>query len=185
MTTDVQLRSLVAWAREGDPDAWEALYRRAYPRLFAYARRRLATDEQAEDAVSEAMVRAMKRIVDFTWSGAGFDGWLFGIVRNVVYEAYRQGAKSVPTDANAPGAEVAWDGPGPLDGIVADEETTMMRTAFSRLTDADRQVLELRVVVGLDSAQAAAVMGRESGAVRTAQSRALQRLRHEYEGLLK
>lgn len=88
-TSESELRALVERARGADPDAWEALYRRAYPRLFAYARRRVSTETQAEDVVSETMIRAMDRISDFVWTGAGIDGWLFGITRNVVFESYR------------------------------------------------------------------------------------------------
>lgn len=179
-TTDAQLRDLVDRARDADADAWETLYRRAYPRLFAYARRRLATEEQAEDAVSETMIRAMDRIGDFTWTGAGIDGWLFGIARNIVYETYREGAKSMPTDPS-----VLVDGPGehdadPLDALVADADAVLVRNAFATLGPDDRELLELRVVIGLDSAQVGAVMGRDAGAVRTAQSRAMGRLRLAY-----
>ena len=71
-------RAVLDAARAGDPDTWEALYRGAYPRLFAFARR-LATEEQAEDAVSETMVRAMGKITDYRPGPAGLDGWLFGI----------------------------------------------------------------------------------------------------------
>lgn len=166
-----------------DPDAWEALYRHAYARLFAYARRRLATEEQAEDAVSETMLRAMRRIGDFTWSGAGIDGWLFGIARNVVYEAYRDGARATPTDVASLADEPVAAGPDPIDRLLMDEENTMLRAAFAQLSPDDRELLEMRVVAGLDAAQVGAVTGRRPGAVRTAQSRALQRLRVAFEGL--
>lgn len=182
--TEVELRELVDRARDADPDAWEALYRRAYPRLFAYARRRLATEEQAEDAVSEAMTRALSRIDDFRWSGAGIDGWLFGITRNVVYETYREGARTTTTDPASLALESPAAAGDPLDQLVTDEESRIMKTAFDRLPADDRQLLALRVVVGLDSAQVGDVVGRRPGAVRTAQSRALRRLRVEYEGLL-
>ena len=61
-----------------------------------------------------------------------------------------------------------------------------MRQAFARLSDADRELLELRVVAGLSAEEAAAVLGRRPGAVRMAQSRALTRLRRhlgEVEGV--
>jgi len=180
MTTE--LEQLVDRARTADPDAWEALYRRAYPRLFAYARRRLATDEQAEDAVSEAMTRAMHGIGGFVWTRAGIDGWLFGIARNVVFETYREGARATPTEPSAFGAHRSAQSDDPLDGVVNDEDARRVRAAFARLTADERHLLELRLVVGLDAAQAGAVLGRRSGAVRTAQSRALQRLRREYAG---
>jgi len=35
---EVDVRELVRQAQRHDPDAWEALYRRSYPRLVAYAR---------------------------------------------------------------------------------------------------------------------------------------------------
>lgn len=87
--TESALRNLVSRAAVGDPDAWEALYRRAYPRLFAYTRRRLRSDHETDDAVSETMLRALNRIATFTWKGAGFDAWLYGIARNVVLETQR------------------------------------------------------------------------------------------------
>ena len=185
--TEAALRRTVEAARGGDPDAWEALYRRAYPRLYAYARRRLATDEQAEDAVSEAMTRAMHRISAFTWTDAGLDGWLFGIARNVVLETYRSGSRTDATDpralaVHAEAAHVA-RAPDPAEQVVAAEERRLVRQAFERLPEQDRELLELRVVVGLGSEAVGVITGRRPGAVRMAQSRALGRLRGEYEGL--
>ncbi len=182
---DEQLRALVDRARQSDPDAWETLYRRVYPRLFAYARRRLSTDEQAEDAVSEAMTRAMHRIDAFTWTGVGLDGWLFGIARNVVYEIYRDGARAHAADPETVARAQPPADDDPQDRVVREEESRLLRLAFGRLTDDDQEVLELRVVAGLDAQAVGEVTGRRAGAVRMAQSRALARLRVEYEGLVR
>jgi RNA polymerase sigma-70 factor (ECF subfamily) len=172
------LRALVERAQSADPDAWEGLYRHAHPRLWAFARRRLATNDQAEDAVSEAMARAIASIDRFTWTGAGFDGWLFGILRNVVHEAYRGTARNdrqlglVSDLARARGAA-----PDPLDHLVADEESATLRAAFDRLEPDERELLELRVVGRLDAEAVGVIIGKRAGAVRMAQSRALDRLR--------
>ena len=48
--------------RAGDPLSWETLYRRVYPSMLAYARRRVATTEEAQDAVSEALTRTVAGI---------------------------------------------------------------------------------------------------------------------------
>ena len=185
--TEAVLRRTVEAARGGDPDAWEALYRRAYPRLYAYARRRLATDEQAEDAVSETMTRALHRISTFAWTRAGIDGWLFGIARNVVLETYRGGSRTTATDpqvlAAHTGSPSAVGSPDPAEQVVADEERRLVRRAFDRLTEQDR---ELRRAAGRGRARLEAVgviTGRRPGAVRMAQSRALERLRGEYAEL--
>ncbi|MEQ1786006.1 MAG: sigma-70 family RNA polymerase sigma factor [Acidimicrobiales bacterium] len=170
------VRQLVARAIQHDPDAWEVLYRRAYPRLHAYARRRLSTDQAADDAVSETMTRALDRVDGFTWRGAGFDAWLTGILRNVVLEAYRSHGRPVPVAAFIDRSE-----PGPLDQVIEHHDRARVRAAFERLPLPEQEVLELRVVQGLTAEGAAEVLGRGPGAVRMAQSRALTRLRTLFE----
>lgn len=175
MASDQQLlRDLVDRARDCDPDAWEALYRGAYPKLFAYARRRLATADQADDAVSEAMTRAIDAIDRFTLGPSGVDGWLFGILRNVVLETYRRSGKAAPSEL---GADEPTAAAGPLDTVLAREERHRVRAAFDRLRPEDREVLELRIIGALDADAAGTAMGKRPGAVRMAQSRALGRLK--------
>ena len=67
----------------------------------------------------------------------------------------------------------------PADSVEIADEHAAIRAAFARLSEADREVLELRVIAGLTPEQTAAVLGKRPGAVRTAQSRALARLRKE------
>jgi RNA polymerase sigma-70 factor (ECF subfamily) len=174
-------RHVVESARAGDPDAWELLYRRAYPRLIAFARRRLASSEQAEEAVSETMVRAMDRIGHYRSGPAGIHPWLFGIARNVVLETYRAGGRHRQPD---PGALTEATDSDPESLVLRSEEHRLLADAFCRLSASDQDVLELRVIAGLGAEQVAELTGRAAGAVRTAQSRALARLRTELEGLM-
>ena len=173
---------LVERARRSDRDAWEALYRRVYPRLLAYAMRRLDA-EAARDAVSETMARAVANIGRYrpVPGTGGFEGWLFGICRHVVLDsqraAGRRGYGPVPETVSHA---------DPVEGLVSAEEADAVRQAFALLSDADRELLELRVIAGLSAEDAAAVLGRRPGAVRMAQSRALSRLRRhlgEVEGV--
>jgi RNA polymerase sigma-70 factor (ECF subfamily) len=167
------LLALVDSARRGDPDAWEALYRRLYPRMFAFARRRLSGDQPADDAVSEAMSRAIPALARFRSHGGGFEAWMFGILRNVVLEQQRSRARATPGRVpDGPCVE-----PGPLHRVLADEEARQVRSAFVLLSGEDQEVLELRVVAGLGTEAVAAALGKSAGAVRMAQSRALSRLR--------
>ncbi|MDQ6798818.1 MAG: sigma-70 family RNA polymerase sigma factor [Actinomycetota bacterium] len=167
-----EIQALVERARRDDPDAWEALYRLSYTGLLAYARRRLWGFTEADDAVSETFARAYPRIVDFEWTGSGFNAWLFGILRNVMMEAGRRDQRSRMVDGRPGRIEDEC-----LDGLLHDEEATAVRVAFATLGPDDREILELRVVGGLDAEEVASVVGKRAGAVRMAQSRALVRLR--------
>jgi RNA polymerase sigma-70 factor, ECF subfamily len=167
------VEDLVARARDRDPDAWEELYRRAYPRLLAFARRRLGPDA-ARDAVSETMTRAVASVGRYERRDAGFEGWLFGILRNVVRDTERRQRRrpSEPLTAEPEGGA-----PDPLAEVVRGDEAARVRAAFGRLRPADRELLELRVVAGLSADDVATALGRRAGAVRMAQARALDRLR--------
>lgn len=171
-------RTLAERAAQGDAEAWAAIYRRAYPRLMDYALRRLPGRAAADDAVSETMARAIARIDRFTWQGSGIDAWLYGILRNVVLEAYRGTGRA---GGELP-ADMASLDDDPVDAVLLGEEAACVRRAFLRLASDDREVLELRVVAGLDAQEVGAVVGKRPGAVRTAQSRALTRLRSLLEG---
>lgn len=173
MVEDEGLRSLVKRAAAADVDAWEAIFRRSHGRLFAFARRRTSSSQAAEDAVSETLVRALETIDRFRWTGAGFDGWLFGILRNVVLEGYRSEARARRDHSLVPETDTA----SPLDALIVREDAERVRLAFERLTPQEQEVLELRVVAGLSSDGAAHVLGKQPGAVRMAQARALARLR--------
>lgn len=164
-------------ARTGSPDAWEQLYLVARPQLFRFARVRLATDDQAEDAVSETFARAIAA-ADRYRPGAGVLAWLVGICRNVVNEAYRAGGRVRSIDpAHLTERTTAAPEAGPADHAVARDEASSLRAAFARLSDEEQELLALRVVAGLDGDAVAAVIGKKAGAVRMAQSRALTRLR--------
>jgi RNA polymerase sigma-70 factor, ECF subfamily len=137
----------------------------------------LPDEAAAEDAVSETMARALDRIERFSWQGVGFDGWLYGIARNVIREAGRRWPRHGIVVEDHPTVER-----GPEDDeIVARDQAAAVRLAFERLPPEERELLELRVQGGLSSEEVGALLGKRPGAVRMAQARTLQRLRREWE----
>ncbi len=156
----------------GDATTWEALYERVHPAMLAYADRRLGSTEDARDAVSEAMTRAVSSVERMADLNLVPDAWLFGILRHVVIDQQRRlyRRRDLPAQRHI-------EDPESLETLIIDEEQDAVRVAFSRLSDKDRELLELRVVAGLSSDDVASVLGMRSGAVRMAQARALDRLR--------
>jgi RNA polymerase sigma-70 factor (ECF subfamily) len=164
---------LVARAQSGEELAWERLFQRSYPRLLAYATRRLASPEQASDAVGEAMTRAVAGLDRFRLEGGGFDAWMYGILRHVVADIHRAALREGP----GPVPELADDANQPDVWTLDREDAAELRAAFAQLDASDRELLQLRVVDGLSAEEVADRLGRRPGAVRMAQSRALARLR--------
>lgn len=169
---------LVQKARDGDHDAWASLYLGVYPRLRAYAAARTGPGA-VEDLVNETMARAVAGIDKFTWEPTGFDAWIFGIMRNVCLEHVRRTQRRRRDAA----ATAIFDGVHPGEAIELAEDHEAVRAAFAKLSHRDREILELRLISGLSVEQAAKVLGKRSGAVRTAQSRALANLRQLMGGM--
>jgi RNA polymerase sigma-70 factor (ECF subfamily) len=120
------------------------------------------------------MTRALDSIDRFRWRGAGFDGWLYGIARNVILETGRRRPRSGGVIEDGPAIER-----GPEDEIVARAQAAAVRAAFERLGPDEQELLALRVHSGLTSEEVGVLIGKRPGAVRMAQARALQRLRTE------
>jgi RNA polymerase sigma-70 factor, ECF subfamily len=173
---------VVAAARQGDDAAWESLYLSLYPRLRAFFARRLGI-EHADDAVSETITRAVASIDRFQWGEAGFDGWVFGIARHVSADHHRavdRGRRYRHIGRLFSGGKT--DGTAPVDqDVVIGDDQALIRRLFTRLSPDEREVLELRVIAGLSSEQVGEALGRQPGAIRTAQSRALAYLRQLME----
>jgi RNA polymerase sigma-70 factor (ECF subfamily) len=155
-----------------DPQAWESLHEQVYPVMMNYALRRLSNVELARDAVAEAMARVVatrERLVQ----AISPEAWCVGILRHVVADVHRRAYRE---------REEKFE-PAPTLNLEAgerlelDDEHQEVRAAFDRLDDVDRDVLELRVLAGLSSEEAAEILKMSPGAVRMAQSRALDRLR--------
>lgn len=73
-------RDLVARARAGDAEAFEALVRAHYRAAYATALAVTGTPMDAEDAVQDGFIRALERLDEC--DPDRFPGWLLTIVRN-------------------------------------------------------------------------------------------------------
>lgn len=174
---DAAERELLRRVKDLDPEAWESVYRRSYSSFLAYARRRLPDGQDPDDAVSEALARAMAAVDRLYDRGLRVEAWLYGILRLVVLEQGRTASATAPRHQ----PEVADPRSGPLERLLQAERQDSLRAAFVALSEDDQEILWLRLVARLSAAEVADVVGRREGAVRQAQSRALDRLRRLLE----
>ena len=166
--TQDRVRDLVARAKRGDGDAFGELYRLYHAPLYRLARAHLRGG--AEDAVAETFLRAWKALPGYRDTGSPFVAWLYGIARHVVIDEIRGQARVEPR-AEVPGGRVEWK---------VDDEL-ILAAAIGRLPDEQRQVVELKFLMGATNAEVAAALGKSVGAVNAKQWRALAALRRMLE----
>jgi RNA polymerase sigma-70 factor (ECF subfamily) len=166
---------LVARAQR-DPAAFAPLYEAYFAPVYRYCYHRLGGWEAAEDAAGVVFANALAALPRYrNGGGAGsFRSWLFAIAHNVVANRRREAGRSaVPLVA---AGEIPDAGPSPEEAVLAVEAARSVHAVLDHLPPDQRRVLELRLA-GLTDAEIGQVLGRSRGAVRTAQYRAVQRLR--------
>jgi RNA polymerase sigma-70 factor (ECF subfamily) len=161
--------SVLYAAQTGAEWAVAALYRELHPSLLRY----LTAQEPAdgEDLASEVWLDVGRGLGSFEGDEHAFRGWLFTIARRRLIDHRRRARRR--TTSTQLGALV--DHPDPTD-VFAEAEVGTALTCLRRLTSEQAEVVLLRVVAGLDSAQVASVLGKKPGTVRVIQKRALDRL---------
>jgi RNA polymerase sigma-70 factor, ECF subfamily len=155
---------LVRRAGRGDTAAFEDLYRLFYPRILRVARFHLGNG--AEDAAAETFLRAWVALPRYREMGAPFTAWLYAIARHVVADQLAAGRRLQPVP------EV------PARRADPDQDNNLaLAMAIAQLPESQRQVIELKFLVGMSNDEVAAAFGRTAGAVNALQWRALRRLR--------
>ena len=161
-------------ARSGDRAAFAELYDAHVDSVYRYLLYRVREPSDAEDLCSEVFTRAFANIHRYRWQGKSFLAWLYTIARNAVTDRRRRERPTVEID-NAFG--LAEEGPTAHERAVHGEAVDALRGAVRHLTSEQQEVLVLRFVENRSSREVAKMLGKNEGAIRALQFRALGRLR--------
>ncbi|MGM1058061.1 RNA polymerase sigma factor ShbA [Saccharothrix sp. Mg75] len=167
----------------GDRAATAWLLAAVRPLVVRYCRARLGRHERsgtsADDVAQEVCVAVLTALPAYRAGlGRPFLAFVHGIAAHKVADARRAAlrdrAEPVPEVPDAPDGSA-----GPEQRLLRAEVSAGLGELLRLLPAKQREVLLLRVVVGLSAERTAAVVGATPGAVRVAQHRALSRLRGE------
>ncbi len=159
-------RDVVAAACDRQDWARRQLFDAHYPQMFRFLRSRVPTNEQAEDLASDVFLEAYRSIGNFEWRNRPFEAWLYGIARHGLASFYRADSEKPDSRDLVPANTVR-------DEFLGVE----VRDLLGRLSPDHRLALELRFIIGLSGEEAAAVMGRSHGSLRTLLHRAVRAFR--------
>ncbi len=181
-----ELHTYLPAAMAGDRVAEEKLLAAVLNVAHRYARARLGTypaaAEVAADVAQEVGVAVLTALPSYDDRGVPFEAFVYRIASHKVADAQRAHARA-PLPADHVGSPI-------FDGQVASAESHVLARdeadrawdLLGTLPDRHREVLVLRVAVGLSAQETADALGMSAGTVRVTQHRALGELRSRWEG---
>ncbi len=166
---------IVARAQEGDANAFAALYDRYVDLVFRYIYFRIGDRPTAEDFTSETFLRALRRIGSLANVGRDPGAWFVTIARNIVLDHVKSSRYrlEVTTDELA---DIERSQDGPEDSVVERITNESLLACVQQLGSEQQECIALRFLHGFSVAETAAAMGKNEGAIKALQHRAVRRL---------
>lgn len=180
-----RLDAAVAEAVAGSRDALREVVETIRPIVVRYVRARIGSNERvglsADDVAQEVCLAAIQALPRYQDQGRPFLAFVYGIASHKVADAHRAAARnrSEPTD-EVP-ERFSLDA-GPEQMAINSDSAARMQKLLAVLPEKQREILTLRIVVGMSAEETAEAVGSTPGAVRVAQHRALARLKSEIAG---
>ena len=177
-----RLDAVVAEAVAGNRDALREVLEIIRPIVVRYCRARVGATERsglsADDVAQEVCLAAITALPRYKDQGRPFLAFVYGIAAHKVADAHRAAARNraEPTDVVPERFSMET---GPEQMAIDAESSARMNRLLAVLPEKQREILILRVVVGMSAEETAEAVGSTAGAVRVAQHRALARLKAE------
>ena len=159
-------KAFVKKAKKGDTKAFAELYQQIYPDMYRFALYTLRDKEDAEDAVSEAVVDAFAAIPKLR-SEEAFRSWMFKILSNKCKNKLREYVNKT--------VELPEDMAEQADGQQV-EEAAVVRKVFFELGEEERLIISMHLFAGYTSREMAELLHMNENTIRSKESRALKKL---------
>jgi RNA polymerase sigma-70 factor (ECF subfamily) len=171
------LRRLVEFAQQGDREALEALYLLHFERIYSYLHMSVGNRHDAEDLTTQTFLKMLEAIGRFRWRSAPFSAWLFRIAHNLAMDHFRATKRWQPEE-EVPEPEDAAASSAEDDALQSIGRRSMLEL-IENLSHDQQQVLTLKFVFNFSNGEAATILGKTEGAVKSLQHRALTSLQKQ------
>lgn len=167
---------LVKRAQGGDVNAIGDLYDRYHQRIFKYVWVRTRNTHLAEDLTGEIFTRMVKNLPHYQPRGVAFAAWLYRIAHNLVVDHYRKEDRRdlLPLFV---AEEVQEDDRNPSAIVEEHLDVERLQVALDQIDESQREVIELRFLMGMSLKEVAQNLDRTVAAVKSLQHRGLKAMR--------
>jgi RNA polymerase sigma-70 factor, ECF subfamily len=173
------LHEIAARAASGDHRAVDDLLGSVHQLVHRYCRARLArfpgAEHAADDVAQEVCIAVLSALPRYRDEGKPFEAFVYRIAANKVADVQRWSYRTATPQAEIPDMIDLSDGPETL--AIRASDAREARGLLDQLPETLRELVVLRVAVGMSAEETGRALGMSPGAVRVAQHRAVQRLR--------
>jgi len=163
-------------AANGNTAAFQILYERYRSPIFRFAYRLLGSVEAAEDVAHDCFLGLIKEPGRFDSSRASLRTYLYAAARNQAAKRYQSFGRETALEELVEEPQSA-DRQGPMAQVLDNELAGEVERAIASLPPLQREALVLFEYDDLSLAEIAAVVGADSGTVKSRLFRARERLR--------
>lgn len=181
--------ALLEAARRGDPGALDRLIERHQAQVYRFGMKMCGDQEDAKDVLQDTLLALARGVRDFR-GASSMSTWLFSVARSFCIKKRRK-PKSAPgpersleSDAALEAARVADREKLPDELLAGKQLEQAIEDALGALEPMYREVLVLRDVEGLSTAEVAEVLGTSAEAVKSRLHRARLAVRARVAPLL-
>jgi RNA polymerase sigma-70 factor (ECF subfamily) len=158
---------------ERGSETFESLYRRTFPRVYAYVASLLRDRAAAEDVTALAFERAYRKRLSFRAHRGTADAWMFGIARNAALDELRKrkryaGLQAEPEDV---------DSGTPEEYAELTIRREVVRAALATLDARERDLVALKFSGGLSNGEIAKVLRISESSAGSRLHRTMEKLR--------
>jgi RNA polymerase sigma factor (sigma-70 family) len=177
-------RALVARVTEGDGGALEALYARYGRACYGLARRILADEQLAQDAVQEVFLTVWRDASRFDASRGGFSTWLLSMTHHKAVDSVRreENLRKRRTTADALEHRES-DAPRVDDAVWSLLRRERVREVLATLPEPQREALTLAYFGGYTQREIAGLTETPLGTVKTRMLAGMRRMKESLDGL--
>ncbi len=176
MKDDAKIAELATLAKNGDTEAFAKIYEMICKDLYQTAYYILGKKEDAENAVSEAVLDAYAGLAKLR-DPAAFRSWIFAILSNKCKAIQREYVKNRQ--------HLAPEDPSDYEEILGREDQAietaesrlLLKKAFLVLTEEEKRIVTLTIYGELDSGQIARALSLNRNTVRSKYKRALEKMK--------
>jgi RNA polymerase sigma-70 factor (ECF subfamily) len=155
----------VRQARDGDPEAWEVLFRRYQLPLYVYVFELVHDEQVSLDIVQETFINALRHIGSLR-QDTKFGGWLFGIAHQKCVQVWRKQTREEDRLEQMAAMPTACE-PAPDDLLIRQEQEEEFMRLLNELPSPQRSVLLLHFVEDFSIEQIAEITATPPGTVKS------------------